>query len=178
MPDTLWCHNWLELSFPLYNDSWHSNTCNITRKTLFIYLYQLLNYIAISACVSFFWFIFNYNPTPPPTPKFLFFDFNIYFNICLWRLNICSTDWFKCFGVFKYCKFERWWCFSIKKKMITTGEAINHLLFNISILVSGFISEICGKGACLYGYHCCSHSTGYCCPDGFVCSGSICISLV
>lgn len=44
--------------------------------------------------------------------------------------------------------------------------------------VSGLLGEVCGFGACFYGYHCCSQSSGYCCPDGFVCSGSICISLV
>lgn len=62
--------------------------------------------------------------------------------------------------------------------MIIIGEVISYLFFNILILVSGFISEICGKGVCFYGYYCCSYFIGYCCFDGFVCSGSICISLV
>ncbi|XP_022344731.2 uncharacterized protein LOC111137540 [Crassostrea virginica] len=44
--------------------------------------------------------------------------------------------------------------------------------------VSGWLTgEACGSGNCLYGYHCCSDSTGYCCPDGYICSGTICISL-
>ncbi|XP_062605718.1 uncharacterized protein LOC134267537 [Saccostrea cucullata] len=51
------------------------------------------------------------------------------------------------------------------------------VLFLLCDFVSGFFGEVCGSGSCLYGYHCCSHSTGYCCPDGFICSGAICISL-
>ncbi|XP_061171734.1 cysteine and tyrosine-rich protein 1-like [Saccostrea echinata] len=51
------------------------------------------------------------------------------------------------------------------------------ILFLFCDFVNGFFGESCGTGSCLYGYHCCSHSTGYCCPDGFICSGAICISL-
>ena len=55
--------------------------------------------------------------------------------------------------------------------------SIDLVLFHFPV-VSGDGGENCGIGNCLDGYHCCSVSTGTCCPGGFFCSGAKCVSLV
>lgn len=45
--------------------------------------------------------------------------------------------------------------------------------------VSALWGETCGAGfSCPTDYHCCSQSSGICCPDGFFCSGTSCTSLI
>ncbi|XP_022344203.2 uncharacterized protein LOC111137172 [Crassostrea virginica] len=56
--------------------------------------------------------------------------------------------------------------------------AILYFLWLLVDDVSGDWGENCGIGNCLDGYHCCSVSTGTCCPGGFFCSGAKCVSLV
>lgn len=61
-----------------------------------------------------------------------------------------------------------------------TGRSLRILVLWILInTVNGLWGETCGEGFnCLSGYHCCSQSSGICCPNGFFCSGTSCTSLI